>query len=295
MTQEFVGKLFRIAGAAATVGLAACVHAAAEHVPLGQIMAMRAGISMILILAYGLLTVPARTLLPVRYRPHLIRGAMACVAMALTYIAFARLPVTQAQTLTYLAPVLVVPFAMWRLGERFTAATGVALVLGFSGVLLILGLTLDAGRAAFTGALAGLGAAVLIAVIQVTIRAMTSTESALSIALSFTVIVFVVMSLSALGGGWVMPQGVAFWALLGAGVFGALNLVCLAEALARAPAATLAPLDYTGLIWALLVDWLIFSQVPGLLGILGSVLITVAALIVVLKRAVPAAARPADP
>jgi drug/metabolite transporter (DMT)-like permease len=178
-------------------------------------------------------------LLPVRYRPHLIRGAIACVAMALTYIAFARLPVTQAQTLTYLAPVLVVPFAMWRLKERFTAATGAALVLGFAGVLLILGLTFDAGRAAFIGALAGLGAAVLIAVIQVTIRAMTATESALSIALSFTVIVFGVMSLSALGGGWVMPQGVAFWALMGAGVFGALNLVCLAEALSRAPAATL--------------------------------------------------------
>jgi hypothetical protein len=54
MTQEFVGKLFRIAGAAATVGLAACVHAAAETVPLTQIMALRAGISMLLILAYGL-------------------------------------------------------------------------------------------------------------------------------------------------------------------------------------------------------------------------------------------------
>jgi drug/metabolite transporter (DMT)-like permease len=295
MTQEFAGKLFRIAGAAATVGLAACVHAAAESVPITQIMAMRAGISMVLILAYGVLTVPARTLLPVRYRPHLIRGAIACVAMALTYIAFARLPVTQAQTLTYLAPVLVVPFAMWRLKERFTTATGAALVLGFAGVLLILGLTFDAGRAAFIGALAGLGAAVLIAVIQVTIRAMTATESALSIALSFTVIVFGVMSLSALGGGWVMPQGVAFWALMGAGVFGALNLVCLAEALSRAPAATLAPLDYTGLIWALLVDWLIFSQVPGPLGILGSVLITAAALIVVLKRAAPATVRPAEP
>jgi drug/metabolite transporter (DMT)-like permease len=163
-------------------------------------------------------------------------------------------------------------------------------------VLLILGLTFDAGRAAFIGALAGLGAAVLIAVIQVTIRAMTATESALSIALSFTVIVFGVMSL--LGAGrWLGNghEGVAFWALLGAGVFGALNLVCLAEALARAPAATLAPLDYTGLVWALLVDWLIFSQVPGLLGVLGSVLITLAALIVVLRRAAPAAARPCDP
>jgi len=295
MTQDLTAKLLRIAGAAATVGLAACVHAAAESVPLGQIMAVRAGLSMVLILAYGLLTVPARTLLPVRYRPHLIRGAMACVAMALTYIAFARLPVTQAQTLTYLAPVLVVPFAMWRLKERFSWRIGAALALGVVGVALILGLTFDAGRTAFVGALAGIGAAILIAIIQVTIRAMTATESALSIALSFTVIVFAVMSLSALGGGWVMPQEVALWALLGAGVFGALNLVCLAEALARAPAATLAPLDYTGLVWAPLVDWLIFAQVPGPLGVLGSVLITGAALLTVLTRAAPGVGRSGTP
>jgi drug/metabolite transporter (DMT)-like permease len=185
------GQAFRIAGAAATVGLAACVHAAAETVPLTQIMALRAGISMLLILVYGLLTVPARTLLPVRYRPHLIRGALACVAMALTYIAFARLPVTQAQTLTYLAPGSGGALRDVALGRavhvdhRCGAGAGV-----FGGVLLILGLTFDAGRAAFIGALAGVGAAVLIAVIQVTIRAMTATESALSIALSFTVIVF---------------------------------------------------------------------------------------------------------
>jgi drug/metabolite transporter (DMT)-like permease len=221
MTEEFVGKLFRICGAAATVGLGACVHVAAETVPLGQIMALRAGISMVLILVYGVLAVPVRTLLPVRYHPHLIRGALACVGMALTFTAYARLPVTQAQTLVYLAPVLIVPFAMWRLAERITWHNAVSLALGFSGVLMILGLTFDAGRAAFVGALAGVGAAVIIAVIQVKIREMTATESAISIALSFTVIVFGVASLSALGGGWVRPVGAAFWALAGAGVFGA--------------------------------------------------------------------------
>jgi drug/metabolite transporter (DMT)-like permease len=295
MTQEFAGKLFRIAGAAATVGLAACVHAAAESVPITQIMAMRAGISMVLILAYGVLTVPARTLLPVRYRPHLIRGAIACVAMALTYIAFARLPVTQAQTLTYLAPVLVVPFAMWRLKERFTAATGAALVLGFAGVLLILGLTFDAGRAAFIGALGGTGrggadrgdpgddpgddgdgeCAVHRAVVHGDrVRGHEPVRAGRRL-------------------GDAARRGV-----LGAhgrgGVRGA-EPGLSGEALSRAPAATLAPLDYTGLIWALLVDWLIFSQVPGPLGILGSVLITAAALIVVLKRAAPATVRPAEP
>ncbi len=287
MSQEFIAKIFRMSGAAATVGLGACVHAVADAVPLGQIMAVRAGLSMLLILAYGLLTAPVQDLLPKRFRPHLIRGALACVAMALTYFAVSRLPITQAQTLTYLAPILLIPVAIWRLGEAPTARIYGALAVGFSGVLLILGLSFATGPEAFLGALAGVGAAALIAVIQVNVRAMTATETTLSIALSFTVIVVVVSGFSGLAGNWVWLQGPPLYWLLGAGVFGALNLICFAESLARAPASTVAPLEYTGLIWALLADWLLFSQVPGPLGVLGSVLITVAALLVVFNRRRP--------
>ena len=288
MSPETTAKIFRMAGAAATVGLGACVHAAAETVPLGQIMAVRAGLSMCLIVVYAVLTVPVATLLPKRLRPHIVRGLMSCVAMALTYIAIARLPITQATTLTYLAPILLIPFAVWRLGERPRPATLIALALGFGGVLLILGLSIDLGWAAFVGAMAGVGAAILIAVIQVTVRQMTATETTLSIALSFTVIVLGVSSLSALGGNWVWLQGAALWWLVGAGIFGALNLICFAESLARAPASTVAPLEYTGLVWAILADWLLFQQVPGPLGIVGSLLITLAALLVVFTSARPA-------
>lgn len=283
MDQEQVGKLLRIGGAAATVGVASCVHAAAELMPLGQIMAVRAFVSGILILVYGITFKARADLLPNNWRPHLSRGALACCAMTLTYIAFARLPITQAQTLTYLAPLIVMPLAMLRLGEGLSTRPLLGLILGFLGVLLILGLSFDAGSYALWGAGAGIAAAVLIAVIQINVRAMTLTETPLSIALSLTMIVAVVTGLSICWGNWILPQGAAFWILLGSGVFGALNLVLFAESLARAPASAVAPLDYTGLFWAVLVDWLIFAQVPGPLGILGSVLITLAALIVVLK------------
>ena len=246
-------------------------------------MAFRALISGVIILLYGLSFKPRTDLLPKRWRPHLIRGVLACCAMALSYVAVARLPITQAQTLSYLAPLIVLPLAMLRLGEGLSARLTIGLVLGFAGVLLILGLSFDAGTYTLWGAIAGIGAAVFVAIIQVNVRAMTATESAISIALSFTVIVAVVTGFSIFLGDWVWPKGVALWLMLAAGVFGALNLVLFAESLARAPASAVAPLDYTGLLWAVLVDWLIFAQVPGPLGILGSVLITLAALIVVFK------------
>ncbi len=282
MEPEQLGKLLRIGGAAATVGVVSCVHAAAELMPLGQIMAFRALISGILILLYGLTFKRHADLLPKYWRPHLIRGLLACCAMVLSYIAFARLPVTQAQTLSFLAPLIVLPIAMIRLGERLTARLALGLLFGFGGVLLILGLSFETGPYAFWGAIAGIGAAVFVAIIQVNVRAMTVTETAISISLSFTVIVAVVTGLSVLLGDWVWPNGTGIALLIAAGIFGALNLVLFAESLARAPASAVAPLDYTGLIWALLVDFLIFAQTPGPLGILGSVLITTAALIIVL-------------
>lgn len=280
--QEQIGKLFRIGGAAATVGVASCVHAAAELMPLGQIMAFRALISGVLILIYGLSFKPHSDLLPRQWRPHLIRGMLACCAMTLSYIAFARLPVTQAQTLMYLAPLIVIPIAMMRLKERLNARLVLGLAFGFAGVLMILGFSFEAGPNALWGAFAGIAAAVFVALIQVNIRAMSTTESAISISLSFTVIVAGVTSLSLFFGDWVWPGTAEIVIMLAAGIFGALNLVLFAESLSRAPVSAVAPLDYTGLVWAILVDLLIFAQFPGPLGILGSVLITLAALIVVL-------------
>lgn len=292
MQPEQVAKLLRIGGAAATVGVVTSVHAAADLLPLGQFMALRATISGGLILAYGVLVMRRADLLPNRWQPHLFRGGLACVAMMLSYIAFARLPVAQAQTLMFLAPLIVVPLAALKLKERLTKPALLGLGLGFAGTLCILGLSFDLGAEATWGALCGIAAAFLIATIQITIRAMMSTETAISTALSFTVIVAVVSSVSALWGNWVWPRGEALWILFAAGVFGTLNLLLFAESLARAPVSMLAPLDYTGLIWALLADWLIFAVLPGGMGFVGSVLVTIGALIVVMQPAKHAKTRP---
>ena len=276
-------KLLRVIGAAATVGVVSCVHAAAQLMPLGQLMTMRALISGLLILGYGLLFMRRTQLWPNQWRPHFIRGTLACCAMVLSYIAFARLPVTQAQTLTFLAPLIVLPMAAWQLGERISVRLFIGLMLGFVGMLMTLGLSFELGTYALWGAICGVAAAVFIASIQVKVRSMMRTESAISTALSFTTIVTVVSSFSWFWGDWIWPTGSALWILLAAEFFGALNLLLFAESLARAPASAVAPLDYTGLVWALLVDVLIFAHMPGILGIAGAILITLGALLVALK------------
>jgi len=199
--------------------------------PLGQIMGFRAGISGLLIPIYGPIFQTPANLVPKRWRPHILRGALACIA-------FARLPIAQAPT--YLAPLLVAPIAMLRLGEQPTARLLLGLAFGFTSVLSILALSIETGACAMWGAIAGIAGAGFVAIVQVDIRAMIATETPISISLAFTLVVATVTSLGVFAGNWSRPIGPALWILLAAGVFGALNPVLFAESLALAPASTVA-------------------------------------------------------
>lgn len=75
-------------------------------------------------------------------------------------------------------------------------------------------------------------------------------------------------------------NGAAFLGLIGAGILGGLAHIVSTEAMARAPVSVLAPFEYTGLIWALLFDIILFTQVPDIFSISGCILILSAAIMV---------------
>jgi drug/metabolite transporter (DMT)-like permease len=69
----------------------------------------------------------------------------------------------------------------------------------------------------------------------------------------------------------------AWLALLASGLFGGLAHIAMTEAVARAPISTLAPFEYTAMIWAILFDLAVFALWPGLISLLGALLIVIAA------------------
>ena len=275
----------KLGSVACIAALAACVHSAASQgVPVGQIMAFRAGLSLVIIAVWGGLTAPVSAFRPRKLRTHLVRGGLACLAMFLTYVAYAALPVAQAQVLSYLSPILVLPIAALVLGERMTPGVVLAMTVALFGVVLIVGVNLEIGLTALKGALSGLAAAALVAYIQVLVRQMTGSETTLSIALSFSVIVTLVSAATWIFGDWVEVQGSVFWMLAAAGLFGAGTLVLNTEAVARAPVSLLAPYEFCGLIAGLGLDLVLFDYVPTLAAAIGSLLITGAAVTVTLQR-----------
>ncbi|WP_308917405.1 DMT family transporter [Jannaschia sp. LMIT008] len=272
----------RILAAAFATGIGICIHGASKAgATTGQVVLMRACLSIPVLLLWAAVAGPARDMLPRAPSKHVLRGLIGGTVMILNFYALGVLPVAHAQTLSYLTPVLAVPAAVVLLGERLSTRTVLGVALGFCGMLSMLWTTAanpEWGWVELSGMAAGIASAVLMALLRVIIRAMTATETTASIALSFAVIASCVGLGATAVTGWT-PMTPVLWSwLLGAGLFGAITHVAATEAAARAPVSTLAAYDYTGLAFAVALDFVLFRHVPGPFAWLGIVLIAAAGL-----------------
>ena len=271
----------RLLSAFLMTAMSAAVHGAAESVPVGQIMFWRSALALVPICLYMHWLGEFPSGLTTRHPGlHVTRSVFGAFSMAMSFLSLAYLPVANAQALAYLAPVLVLPVAAWMLKERLTGTVFIAVFFGFSGVILLLWEAFELpGESAWIGVAAGFGYALTMAYVQVHTKRMTLTERSSTIAFYFATVAAVI-GLATMPFGWVDLDIRLFGWLALAGMLGGIGHVVSNEAVARAPVSTLAPFDFTGMIWALGFDLLLFSIMPGVFGLLGVVAITAAALIV---------------
>lgn len=187
---------------------------------------------------------------------HVTRSAIGFTTMALTFAAIALLPLGEATTLTYAAPILATILSAIVLGESIGWHRWLAVVTGFAGVLLVVrpgGTDLPA-----IGLLCGIGAAVGQSGVMVTLRQITRSEETEAIVFWFAVSSTVVAGLG-------MPifarnhDALTFALLIGAGLAAGGGQLAMTAALRFAPVATVAPFDYLQILWATLFGWLIFG------------------------------------
>lgn len=280
--KEFLqGVGLRLLAAFLMTAMSAAVHGAAETVPIGQIMFWRSAVALLPICLYMMwLGDFPHGLHTERPGLHVTRSVFGAFSMAMSFLSLAYLPVANAQALAYLAPVLVLPMAAMMLKEKLSRAIFVAIALGFAGVLLLLWDAFEQpGDGALIGVAAGLAYAVTMAFVRVHTKTMTLTESSSTIAFYFAV-VSAVIGVATLPFGWIALNGALLGWLVLAGLIGGVGHIVANEAVARAPVSALAPFDFTGLIWALGFDLILFSVFPGVTGLLGVFAITFAALVV---------------
>ena len=194
-----------------------------------------------------------------RVGAHVGRMALGLAAMAFNFVAFIQLPLAEATTIGFSVPIFSVILAALLLGERTGKWRWGAVAAGFAGVLLIV--QPGSGHVPLLGASVALAAAVLTASVTIVIRRLGATERATT-----TVFWFAVSSLVPLGLMMLWFAGAhdgTTWALLAAlAVAGGLAQLTLTGALRLAPVALVMPMDYTSLLWALLLGSWLFGEMP---------------------------------
>jgi drug/metabolite transporter (DMT)-like permease len=190
---------------------------------------------------------------------HVTRAVLGLTTMALAFTALSYLPLAEATTIGFAAPFFGVMLSALVLGEQVGKHRWSAVLVGFIGVLIVMrpaGADLPP-----VGLLVALASAFGVGCVTITIRQIGSTESTQTIVLWFT-------TLSAIAAGALMPiygqlHEPRVWAiLLALGLFGGVGQLLMTASLRYAPVAAVAPFDYSQLLWAVLLGWLIWEAQP---------------------------------
>ena len=199
------------------------------------------------------------------------------------------LPLPEVTAIGYAAPLLTVIFAAMFLGEDVRLFRLFAVAMGLAGVLIIVSprLTVLGGEAASHreafGAMLVLGGAVFAALAQVFVRKLVQVEKTAAIVFYFS-LTATVLSLVTLPFGWVMPTLAEAAILIGAGLLGGVGQILLTSSYREADASLVAPFDYASMIFALLIGYFAFAEVPTGTMLLGAAIVVAAGILIIWRE-----------
>jgi len=270
--------------------MSSLIKATSDAVPPGQAVFFRSLFAIPVILGWLALRGELRTgLRVVSPMSHFWRGIVGTVAMGLMFAGLGLLPLPEVTALGYAAPLLTVIFAAMFLGEKVGVFRVGAVAVGLVGVLIVLAPRLSVTEGGATDTAAALGAmmvlmgAVCVALAMIYIRKMVQTEQVAAIAFYFSVTA-TLLSLLSLPFGWEWPTGREALLLIGAGLLGGAAQIFLTTSYRHADASVLAPFDYASMLFALLIGYFIFAEVPTKPMLMGAGLIIVAGIVIILRE-----------
>jgi drug/metabolite transporter (DMT)-like permease len=189
---------------------------------------------------------------------HVLRIACATGSAYLFFAGLVRLPLTECLAITFAGPILITALSGPILGERVGARRWAVVLVGFVGVMLML----RPGTAMFQlAALLPLGATVCYALLMVLTRVLSRTDGNAAI-LFWSNLGLVVVSVPFTVTTWVSPVLIDWGVFLLLGISGAAAMYWLIVAYRHAPAAVVAPIDYTTLPWGMLFGWVLWRETP---------------------------------
>lgn len=284
------GIALKVASVIVFITMASLIKVVATHVPAGETVFFRSLFAMPVIVVWLLyrreLSTGLRTDNPLG---HVWRGLMGTLAMGLGFAGLGLLPLPEVTAIGYAAPLLTVIFAAMFLGEEVRAFRISAVILGMVGVLIVLSprLSIVSGQAMnhaqSLGAVLVLGGAVFAALAQVFVRKLVVAEKTSVIVFYFS-LTATVLSLATLPFGWVIPTPTEAALLITAGLLGGIGQVLLTSSYREADASVVAPFEYASMIFALVIGYAVFDEVPTLTMLVGAALVVSAGILIIWRE-----------
>ncbi len=238
-----------------------------KHIPAMEIVLIRCLLAVIF--CYAGLRVAREDWRGSNRKLLLLRGIFGTTALAFFFITLQNIPLASAMTIQYLSPIFTAIIAIFVLKESVKFSQWIFYVLAFVGVLMVEKFD---PRVSFLYLLLGIFSAFCSGVAYNLVRTLRGREHPLIVVLHFQIVGVVVGFLFTIFN-WETPVGWDWFFLLLIGIFSQLGQVFLTNAFQKERAASVAIVNYTGLIYALLIGWFVFGELQTLQSLMGMLLV----------------------
>lgn len=284
--QNLSGIGYRLASVVAFASMGALIKLAEAHgAAIAELLFFRQAAALPVVLAAVIAGPGLASLKTKRIWAHATRTAIGLSSMTCMFGTLLLLPLAEATTMQFATPLFATILGAVALREQTGVHRWTAVLLGFVGILVMT--QPGSGHIPLLGAMTGLAAAFLSAMVSILLRRLGQTEPATTIVFYFSLLSLPVLMPFLIATG--STHDVSTWALLvGVGLVGGIGQIAMTRSLTLAPVAVVVPMDYSGLIWATLYGYVLFGALPSSSTWLGAPIIIGSGLYIVWREHVRA-------
>ena len=235
--------------------MSVCIKATGDNLPLFEVVFFRSFFALIplfLVIFYFNLKITSIN----NYKLHFFRGLVGIAAMSLFFISLRYVPLIEMQTISYSSVFFISILSIFFLGEKIGYRRVIAIIVGFIGVVIILKPDVNL----FSNySVLPLLASIFLSMAVIILKKILLTNNNILSVWTFTLFA-TLFSVFFFNEDWIWPNNFDLVLLIASGILGFVAQLCLSKSFQLADASVLAHLDFTSVIWAFLIGYIIFGE-----------------------------------
>jgi drug/metabolite transporter (DMT)-like permease len=281
ISKNQLGIIFMILSVISFSVMDIVVKLMSSHYPTGQLIFFRGFFGLIPILFIIPKERFGNLLKTEKIKLHLVRAFGGAFAMTFLYLGLKFLPIADAITISFAAPIFATIFSIIFLNEKVRLIRWLAIFFGLTGVIIVL----KPGTELFTYySFFPILFCIGFATISIAIKKLSKTEPDYLIALYFT-LVLILFGLISISMGWKKIDISDIHYLIIIGLSGSIGNIFLTKSIREADISLVTPIKYLSLVFAIIAGWLIFNEIPSVLTISGAMLIILSTFVIFKREA----------